>query len=245
MMPPSLPAKRAAAISQAVLRAADRLSLSAAALARTIGIPEDALPQLRAGTDVLEINSKAYELALLLVRVLRRLVALTRGDDASGRSWMNADNPALGGVPRDLIQTVVGLVAVLAYLDRAATGQGGMAFQPDTLAASVTSGVGANPAAFAALIDEIFAAARARALESAIGWVRDHLAACSEEQAKRFDGVVAVAGEVWRDAARARDWLTRPHMLLGGQTPLAMAVTDGGAARVEHILRNLQHGSVV
>jgi putative toxin-antitoxin system antitoxin component (TIGR02293 family) len=244
-MPTSLPAKRAAVASRAVLRAADRLGLSAAAFARTIGVPEDALPRLRAGTEVLDANSKAYELSLLLIRVLKRLEALISGDNASRRSWMNADNLALGGVPRDLIQTVVGLVAVLDHLDGAATRQGGMAFRPDCFGASVTSGVGADPAAFAALIDETFAAARARALESAIREVRDHLAAHSEEQARRFDQVVAVAAEVWRDAARARDWLTRPHMLLGGRTPLAMAVTEGGAAQVEQILRNLQHGSAV
>jgi putative toxin-antitoxin system antitoxin component (TIGR02293 family) len=95
------------------------------------------------------------------------------------------------------------------------------------------------------LIDETLASTRARALEGAIGRVRDHLAAHSEEQTRRFDQVVAVAAEVWRDAARARDWLTRPHMLLGGQTPLAMAVTEGGAVRVEQILRNLQHGSAL
>jgi putative toxin-antitoxin system antitoxin component (TIGR02293 family) len=244
-MPTSLPAKRAAVVSRAVLRAADRLGLSAAALARTIGVSEDALPRLRAGTEVLDANSKAYELALLLVRVFKRLEALISGDNASRQSWMDADNLALGGVPRDLIQTVVGLVAVLDYLDGAAAGQGSMAFRPDSFGASVTSGVGADPAAFAALIDEIFSAARARALESAIREVRDQLAAHSEEQARRFDQAVAVAAEVWRDAARARDWLTRPHMLLGGQTPLAMAGTEGGAAQVEQILRSLQYGSAV
>jgi uncharacterized protein (DUF2384 family) len=244
-MPTSLPTKRADVISKAVLRTADRLGLSAAALSRTIGVPEDALPRLRAGTEVLDSNSKAYELALLLVRVFKRLEALIGGDDASRQSWMDADNLALGSVPRDLIQTVVGLVAVLDHLDGAATGRGGMVFQPHASGASVIRGGEADPAAFASLIDETLASTRARALDGAIGRVRDHLAAHSEDQTRRFDRVLAVAAEVWRDAARARDWLTRPHMLLGGRTPLAMAVTEGGAVRVEQILRNLQHGSAV
>ncbi len=159
---------------------------------------------------------------------------------------MNADNLVLGGVPCDLIQTVVGLVAVLDYLDRAATGCAGLALRPDALGASVIGGAEAGPAAFAALIDETFTATRARALASAIGRVRDRLAAHSEELTRRFDQVVSIAAEVWREAAKVRDWLTRPHMLLGGRTPLAMAVTEDGAVRVVQILlRNLQHGQPV
>jgi putative toxin-antitoxin system antitoxin component (TIGR02293 family) len=86
---------------------------------------------------------------------------------------------------------------------------------------------------------------RARALASAIGRVRDHLAAHSEELTRRFDQVVSMAAEVWRDAAKARDWPARAHMLLGERTPLTMIVTEDDAVRVVQILRNLQHGQPV
>jgi len=40
------------------------------------------------------------------------------GNNAALRqAWMNSHHEALGGVPRELVQTAQGLVATLAYLD--------------------------------------------------------------------------------------------------------------------------------
>jgi len=64
-------------------------------------------------------GTKPYELALLLVRLFRGLDAVVGGDEASLRSWMAAGNRALGGTPRDLVQTVTGLVAAVDYVDAA------------------------------------------------------------------------------------------------------------------------------
>ncbi|HEY8610538.1 MAG TPA: MbcA/ParS/Xre antitoxin family protein [Roseomonas sp.] len=57
--------------------------------------------------------------------------------------------------------------------------------------------------------------------------------------------VIAFAIEVWSDTERASHWLSRPHPLLDGRTPLSVATTEAGAQQVEAILGRLQHGSAV
>ncbi|MDA8249639.1 MAG: MbcA/ParS/Xre antitoxin family protein [Rhodospirillales bacterium] len=106
-------------VSKAVVRAADLLGLTNAALARTIGVSEATASRLRAGTYALESGTKPYELSLLVIRLFRSLDAVVGGDEASLRSWMVAANRALGGVPRDQVQTVTGLVAAVDYVDAA------------------------------------------------------------------------------------------------------------------------------
>jgi putative toxin-antitoxin system antitoxin component (TIGR02293 family) len=83
---------------------------------------------------------------------------------------------------------------------------------------------------------------RVQAVERAFGQVRGVLAARSEEHVLRLDRSIAIATAVWGDGAAARDWLTRPHRLLGGRTPLGLGATEAGAVQVERILRSLQHG---
>ena len=112
-------AERSAVVGKAVSRAADLLGLSNAALARTIGVSEATASRLRAGAYAIEPGTKPYELALLLVRLFRGLDAVVGGDEASLRSWMAVANRALGGVPRDLVQTVTGLVAAVDHVDAA------------------------------------------------------------------------------------------------------------------------------
>ncbi len=112
-------AERSAVVGKAVSRAADLLGLSNAALARAIGVSEATASRLRAGAYAIEPGTKPYELALLLIRLFRGLDAVVGGDEASLRSWMVAANRALDGVPRDLVQTVTGLVAAVDYVDAA------------------------------------------------------------------------------------------------------------------------------
>jgi DNA-binding XRE family transcriptional regulator len=116
---PAAPADRAAVISKAVARAADRLGLTNAALARTIGVSAATASRLRSGTYALEPGTKPYELALLLIRLFRSLDAVVGGDEASLRSWMVTTNRALRGEPRSLVQTATGLVAAVDYVDAA------------------------------------------------------------------------------------------------------------------------------
>ncbi|HLB86569.1 MAG TPA: MbcA/ParS/Xre antitoxin family protein [Terriglobales bacterium] len=51
-----------------------------------------------------------------------------------------------------------------------------------------------------------------------------------------------LAERVWGDREAARQFLTRPHPMLDGRTPVDAAITEDGARRVERILANLMHG---
>jgi transcriptional regulator with XRE-family HTH domain len=104
-------------LAKATARTAALLGLSGAALARTIGLSEATVSRLLRGERTLQPASKEGELAALLVRTYRALDALVGSDDRKRAAWMTSENRALGGVPRELIQTAEGLVATLAYLD--------------------------------------------------------------------------------------------------------------------------------
>ena len=106
-----------AVLTRAVLRAAELLGLSAALLARVLGVSEASVSRMAAGSRRVNPASKEGELALLLVRAYRSLDALVGADDAQRRAWMSGHNHALGGRPIDLIERADGLVAVVAYLD--------------------------------------------------------------------------------------------------------------------------------
>jgi hypothetical protein len=89
-------------VTRAVLRAGSRLGLTNRAIGRIIGL---------AGSD------KSFELAVLLVRLFRSLDAIVGGDEATARSWLRSENAVLGAQPIEKIQTISGLVDVIAYLD--------------------------------------------------------------------------------------------------------------------------------
>ena len=104
-------------LAKAVARAAALLGLSGAALARVIGVSEPTVSRIVRGGRGLAPGSKEGELAALLVRVYRSLDALVGNDDGRRAAWMSSHNEALGGVPKELVQTVEGLVGTLSYLD--------------------------------------------------------------------------------------------------------------------------------
>jgi len=66
---------------------------------------------------VLEASSKPFELALHLVRLFRSLDAIVGGHQAVARAWLANENTALAARPLDLIQSIAGLMNVIAYLD--------------------------------------------------------------------------------------------------------------------------------
>src|SRR5262245_57069313 len=111
------PASDAAVATKAVLRAAGRLGLSNKALARIIGVSEATVSRMGAGSYTLTPGDKAFELALLLVRLFRSLDAITGGDESVSKVWLRSENIGLGGTPLTLIESVSGLVHVLGYLD--------------------------------------------------------------------------------------------------------------------------------
>ena len=104
-------------LTKAALRAAERMGVSNKVLARIVGLSEASVSRMGTGAYTLAPGDKAFELAVLFVRLFRSLDALVHGDDAIARSWIASPNAALGGVPLDVIQTVPGLVHALAYLD--------------------------------------------------------------------------------------------------------------------------------
>jgi hypothetical protein len=98
-------------LAKAAVRAGKALGLSQSDLGAIIGRDRTSL---RRGIDP---DSKAGELAALLIRVYRSLYALVGGDGEPMRHWMSVENRHTGGVPREQIRTVAGLARVAEYLD--------------------------------------------------------------------------------------------------------------------------------
>ncbi|KAA2284758.1 antitoxin Xre-like helix-turn-helix domain-containing protein [Arenimonas fontis] len=103
-------------LAKAVTRAADQLELPRASLARILGLSPATVTRLYRGDYRLEPDSKAGELALLLVRLFRSLHSIVGSGDAA-RAWLAGENLGLNGRPRELILSAQGLVHVLDYLD--------------------------------------------------------------------------------------------------------------------------------
>lgn len=112
----SAPSK-SAVLTKATLRAADRMGLTSKALAAVLGVSESTVSRMRVGEYALQPRQKAFELAVLFVRLYRSLDSVVGGDDAVSRAWLRNRNVALDGEPLALIQTVTGLTNVIQYLD--------------------------------------------------------------------------------------------------------------------------------
>ena len=104
-------------VTKAVVRAAARLGVSNRSLGRIVGLSEASISRMSRNAFELAKGEKPFELGLLFVRLFRSLDAIVGGDEAVARNWLRNHNTALGGAPLSLIETVPGLVNVLAYLD--------------------------------------------------------------------------------------------------------------------------------
>lgn len=104
-------------VTTASLRAAERLGVPQTVLGRIIGVSDASVSRMSAGTYALAPGEKSFELAVLFVRLFRSLDAMVGGDESVARAWLRNPNLALGGEPLTLMQTVTGLVQVVAYLD--------------------------------------------------------------------------------------------------------------------------------
>ena len=111
------PAAKAAVVTKGVMRAADRLALPNRVLAVILGLSEATVSRMGAGSYRLDPGGKPYELAVLFLRLFRSLDAIVGGDPAVARAWLRNSNTALGAAPIALIESVAGLVNVVAYLD--------------------------------------------------------------------------------------------------------------------------------
>ncbi len=116
-LPAASPQMQQTVLTTATIRAADFLGLSSGELARVLGLSPASVSRMRQGSFQLDRDSKAFELAQLLVRLFRSLDSIVGGDGDSLRSWMGSANLALGRKPVELIQTVRGLIATVDYVD--------------------------------------------------------------------------------------------------------------------------------
>ena len=114
---PATAPKAEPVVAKAILRAADRLGLSNKVIGRIVGLSEATVSRMGSGAYMLRSGDKPFELSVLFVRLYRSLDAITGGDDSVARAWLRADNTALGGTPLTLVQSVQGMVNVIAYLD--------------------------------------------------------------------------------------------------------------------------------
>jgi transcriptional regulator with XRE-family HTH domain len=104
-------------VTRATVRAADRLDIKNTALARILGLSEATISRMRKGKFELPKAQKAFELAVLFIRLYRSLDGIVGGDDRVASNWLKNENTVLGATPLELIQSVSGLSNVIAYLD--------------------------------------------------------------------------------------------------------------------------------
>jgi len=108
---PSLKKRQEALLAQALIRAARFLGLTQAEAGKVIGRDRTSLHR------GIEPESKAGELAALLIRCYRSLYVLMGGDPKLMKHWMHTLNHGTGGVPAEQIMNVPGLIRILEYLD--------------------------------------------------------------------------------------------------------------------------------
>ncbi len=106
----------AAVLTKAVARAAERLDISRALLAKILGVSAATVTRIYSGDYQLDERRKEWELALLFLRAFRSLDSIV-GDEQTARRWLQSDNLGLNGRPIDLIRQTEGLVRVVHYLD--------------------------------------------------------------------------------------------------------------------------------
>lgn len=111
------PKAEAAVLTQAVIRAADQLGVSAKSLSSVLGVSEATVSRMRRKDFLLERGSKPFELGVLFVRLFRSLDAIVGGDQNVAKAWVANPNLALEGRPLEKIMTITGLIDVIAYLD--------------------------------------------------------------------------------------------------------------------------------
>ena len=101
-------------LSRAALKAAKILGVPDAELASIIGVSAAKASRMSGAEGAIRLNSKSLQLAALFVCLFRSLYALLGPDDAAARAWLADPNRALGGIPRELIRDVSGLVRTVA-----------------------------------------------------------------------------------------------------------------------------------
>ncbi len=112
-------AKKREVVTEAALSAARILGISDAALSEILGISATTLSRGRKSKSIFGTNRKAFETAILFVRIYRSLEAFAGSDNNYMKRWLKAQNTVLHGAPLELMKTITGIVDVLNYLDGA------------------------------------------------------------------------------------------------------------------------------
>ena len=108
---------RSRVVTSAVCRAANRMDINQAELARILGLSEPTVSRMVKGEYMLKEGKKEYEIAVILLRVFRSLDAITGGDERVNREWTHNYNEALGDVPAQMLPELSRLMHVVNYLD--------------------------------------------------------------------------------------------------------------------------------
>ena len=87
---------KAAALSKATIRAAQKLGLRNRVLASVIGLSEATISRMSKDDFVLSHDSKSFELSAMFVRLFRGLDAIVGGDETVAKAWLANPNTALG-----------------------------------------------------------------------------------------------------------------------------------------------------
>lgn len=106
-------------VTSSALKASSLLGLTGAELADVLSVSPGQVSGFRNGQKTLAIDSGPYQAAVALLRIYRSLAGIVGEDKEYLRGWLNADNRALNGKPRELIRKYQGLYNVLQYLDNA------------------------------------------------------------------------------------------------------------------------------
>lgn len=109
--------QEAAVLTKAVARVADLWNLRNTELSDILGVSEASISRLRTGQFQIAPDTKAGELAILLIRLFRGLDAFMGGHEENQRLWLAAPNSALGAAPLAAIRRVEGLAYAVQYMD--------------------------------------------------------------------------------------------------------------------------------
>lgn len=101
-----------AVVKKAVRAAGTKLGLSLRDLSQITGVRREVFSRRHEA-----LSPKQMELCLLVIRVARSLSALVSGDSKNMRHWLETHNRALHAPPRELMNSVSGLVRTVQYLD--------------------------------------------------------------------------------------------------------------------------------
>jgi putative toxin-antitoxin system antitoxin component (TIGR02293 family) len=70
------------------------------------------------------------------------------------------------------------------------------------------------------------------------------LSAIASDRLYRLARIFSIACEVLENEEKAKEWLRRPQVGLGGKTPLDLLHTEAGAKEVEDLLWRIEYGVI-